>query len=200
MERRVAATTQQQAFNALLFLYRYILLVSIEGLADTIRARRTQRLPVVLTPREVQPLIDELRTPYNLMAGLIYASGLRLNECMNLRVRDLDFERQTITVRSGKGDKDRATLPPPACVRRCSDTFMMSNDSMPRTAGNIGPMSLCPSLWRENTRTPLSSGHGIGFFPPGVFLWFHAAARSIDITCIPQPCKNTYMRLYQSSE
>jgi site-specific recombinase XerD len=112
VERRVSAATQQQAFSALLFLYRYILLVSIEGLADTIRARRTQRLPVVLTPREVQPLIDELRTPYNLMAGLIYASGLRLNECMNLRVRDLDFERQTITVRSGKGDKDRATLPP----------------------------------------------------------------------------------------
>jgi integron integrase len=113
VERRVSAATQQQAFNALLFLYRHILQVPIEGLAETIRARRTQRLPVVLTPREVEGLLDRLRAPYHLMAGIIYASGLRLNECMNLRVRDLDFERQTITVRSGKGGKDRVTLFPP---------------------------------------------------------------------------------------
>lgn len=101
VERRVSAATQQQAFNALLFLYRHILHLSIEGLTETIRARRTQRLPVVLTSREVQCLIGRLRAPYHLMAGIIYASGSRLSECMNLRVRDLDFEQQTITVRSG---------------------------------------------------------------------------------------------------
>ena len=117
VERRVSAATQQQAFNALLFLYRYILLVPIEGLAETIRARRPQRLPVVLTPREVQCLLDRLRAPYHLMAGIIYASGLRLNECLNLRVRDLDFEQQTITVRSGKGGKDRVTLFP-SCLHQ----------------------------------------------------------------------------------
>jgi integron integrase len=113
VERRVSAATQQQAFNALLFLYRYILQVPIDGLAETIRSRRQQRFPVVLTPREVQHLLDRLKEPYHLMAGIIYASGLRLNECLNLRVRDFDFEQQTITVRSGKGDKDRVTRFPP---------------------------------------------------------------------------------------
>ena len=112
VERQVSAATQQQAFNALLFLYRHILQVSIEGLTETIRARRPQRLPVVLTSREIRRLLDRLRAPYHLMAGIIYASGLRLNECLNLRVRDIDFKRQTITVRSGKGGKDRVTLFP----------------------------------------------------------------------------------------
>lgn len=113
VQRRVSAFTQQQAFNALLFLYRHILQVPIEGLAETIRARRPQRLPVVLTRPEVQRLIDRLTGPYHLMACIIYASGLRLSECLNLRVRDIDFEGQIITVRSGKGDKDRITLFPP---------------------------------------------------------------------------------------
>lgn len=84
VERRVSAATQQQAF----------LQVPIEGLAETIRARKPQRLPVVLTPREVQCLIDKLTAPYHLMAGIIYASGLLLSECLNLRVRDLDFEHR----------------------------------------------------------------------------------------------------------
>jgi integron integrase len=113
VERRVTAATQQQAFNAILFLYRHILQVPVEGLAETLRARRSQRLPVILSPREVQRLLDRLSAPYNLMAAIIYASGLRLNECLNLRVRDLDFEQQVIAVRSGKGHKDRATLFPP---------------------------------------------------------------------------------------
>jgi len=113
VERRVAAATQQQAFNALLFLYRHILLVPIEGLAETIPARRPERPPVVLTLREVQRLIGRLAPPYHLMASIIYASGLRLSECLNMRVLDLDFEQQTISVRSGKGDKDRITLFPP---------------------------------------------------------------------------------------
>jgi integron integrase len=113
VERQVSAATQQQAFNALLFMYRHILQVPIDGLAETIRARRPQRLPVVLTPREVQCLIDKLTAPYHLMAGIIYASGLRLRECLNLRIRDLDFEQQVLTVRLGKGGKDRITLFPP---------------------------------------------------------------------------------------
>jgi len=94
-------------------LYRHILLIPIEGLAETVRARRPERLPVVLTLREVQRLIGRLAPPYHLMASIIYASGLRLSECLNMRVLDLDFEQQTISVRSGKGDKDRITLFPP---------------------------------------------------------------------------------------
>ncbi len=113
VQRRVSAATQQQAFNALLFLFRYILQVPIEGLAETIRARRPQRLPVVLAADEIQRLLDQLPRPYRLMAEIIYAAGLRLHECLQLRIQDLDFQGQIITVRSGKGDKDRTSLFPP---------------------------------------------------------------------------------------
>ena len=123
VERRVSAATQQQAFNALLFLFRHILHVPIEGLAETIKARRPQRLPVVLSPSEVRRLIDQLSEPYHLMAGIIYAAGLRLHECLELRVRDLDFEEHTITVGSGKGGKDRVTLFPP-CLHQEADRHL----------------------------------------------------------------------------
>jgi integron integrase len=113
VQRRVSAATQQQAFNALLFLFRYVLQAPIEGLAETIKAHRPRRLPVVLAADEVQRLLDRLPEPYRLMAEIIYAAGLRLHECLQLRVQDLDFQGQIITVRSGKREKDRTSLFPP---------------------------------------------------------------------------------------
>jgi len=137
VERRVSAATQQQAFNALLFLYRYLLNKQVDGLFETIRARRPQHLPVVLTPAEIHSLIDRLEEPYNLMASIIYAAGLRLRECLKLRIPDLDFERQLIIVRSGKGAKARITLFPPCIhermhqhlkkVRRRFDSYRREN-------------------------------------------------------------------------
>jgi len=112
VERRIGASTQNQAFNALLFLYKYVLCVDIGDISDTVRARRKKRLPVVLTRREVSMVIDELNDVYRLMAELIYGSGLRLMECMRLRIQDIDQERGVLIVRSGKGDKDRQTLLP----------------------------------------------------------------------------------------
>ena len=112
VEKRVAAATQQQAFNALLFVYRHVLGRSISGLSETIRARKPQRLPVVLSPTEVGQLIKILPKPYHLMCMIIYGGGLRLSECLALRIRDLDFDEDIITVRSGKGNKDRTTLFP----------------------------------------------------------------------------------------
>jgi integron integrase len=106
----VAASTQNQAFNAILFLYRNVLQVELPQI-DAFRARRPRRLPVVLSPDEVRTLLQRLDGGgglYRLMAELMYGAGLRLMECCRLRVKDIDFDRRQIIVREGKGDKDRA--------------------------------------------------------------------------------------------
>jgi len=115
-ERRVSASTQNQAFNALLFLFRNVLGQSLGGLQDTVRARRGPKLPVVLSQNEVQQLLAAMDGTPKLMAQLIYGAGLRLMECVTLRVKDLDFDQGHVFVRSGKGDKDRSTLLPQSLV------------------------------------------------------------------------------------
>jgi integron integrase len=105
----VAASTQNQALSALLFLYREVLQQDVPWLDAIVRARRPVRLPVVLTRDEVRAVIGQLRGTARLMAILMYGSGLRLLECARLRVKDIDFVRKQIVVRAGKGDKDRVT-------------------------------------------------------------------------------------------
>lgn len=119
-DRHVAPSTQNQAFSALLFLYRHVLDIDL-GPVDALRAHRPPRLPVVLSRAEVRRLlgaIDELRLrdPCALMARLLYGCGLRLIECCRVRVKDVDLERGQLMVREGKGGKDRA-LPLPLAVR-----------------------------------------------------------------------------------
>lgn len=116
VERHVSASTQNQALGALLFLYRNVLGLELTEL-DAVRARRSRRLPVVLSREEVGLLleaIDRLPTeePYGLMARLMYGAGLRLMECCRLRVKDVDFSRRQLVVRQGKGDKDRVVMLP----------------------------------------------------------------------------------------
>ncbi len=112
VEGHVAASTQNQAFSAILFLYKHVLEVEPGHIAGVIRAKRPKRLPVVLTKPEVRLVVRQLDDPYRLMARLMYGSGLRLLECLRLRVKDLDFARRELTVREGKGDKDRVTMLP----------------------------------------------------------------------------------------
>jgi integron integrase len=112
VERKVAISTQNQAFNAILFLFRYILDKKIDDISDTVRAKRNRRLPVVLTKLEIGRLFNEMSGLYLLMAKVIYGCGLRLRECLQLRVKDIDFERNAVIIRSGKGDKDRETVLP----------------------------------------------------------------------------------------
>ncbi len=111
-ERRVAKSTQNQAFNALLFYYRHVLEKEVGSIAQVVRARKGRRLPVVLTYEKVIQLIDALQGVYQLMAQLIYGGGLSLNECFRLRVKDIEFEKNTLMIRGAKGDKDRQTLLP----------------------------------------------------------------------------------------
>ncbi|HEU5195885.1 MAG TPA: integron integrase [Methylomirabilota bacterium] len=111
---KVSASTQNQALNALLFLYRVVLEQELPWLDEVVRARRPQHLPVVLTRDEVRAVLDRLHGVPRLMALLLYGAGLRLLECAQLRVKDIDFTMSQITVRSGKGAKDRVTMLPVA--------------------------------------------------------------------------------------
>ncbi|HEX5012056.1 MAG TPA: integron integrase [Planctomycetota bacterium] len=115
-ERRVAASTQNQALAALLFLYRDVLGQDLPWLDDLVRARRPARLPVVLSREEVAALLATLDGPPRLVATLLYGGGLRLLEALRLRVKDVDFAGHQLVVRSGKGDTDRVTLLPAAAV------------------------------------------------------------------------------------
>ena len=113
-EGRVSASTQNQALNALLFLYHEVLRKKIGLIDGVVRAKRPQRLPVVLTKDEVKRVLDRMNGAPRLMAILLYGAGLRLMECCRLRIKDIDFSRNEIVVRSGKGNKDRYTMLPNA--------------------------------------------------------------------------------------
>ncbi|MFP7723824.1 integron integrase [Lysobacter sp. A3-1-A15] len=107
MRDDVAASTQNQALSALLFLYRQVLDIELPWMESVVRAKRPQRLPVVLTRAEVDRMLALLDGQLWLMAALLYGTGMRLMECVRLRVKDVDFGRSEITVRNGKGGKDR---------------------------------------------------------------------------------------------
>ncbi len=107
---KVSASTQNQALSALLFLYRSVIGREIGALGEVVRARKSHHLPVVMTREEVRSVLRELEGDAWLMASLLYGSGLRLSECLRLRVQDVDFERGEILVRDAKGNKDRVTM------------------------------------------------------------------------------------------
>jgi integron integrase len=112
VHRKVASSTQNQALAALLFLYRDVLGVDLPWLDEVVRAKPSKRLPVVLSRAEVRLLLSNLAGTAHLMSLLLYGAGLRVNECVRLRVMDIELERNQIVVRRGKGDKDRVTLLP----------------------------------------------------------------------------------------
>ena len=114
MERHVSSSTQNQAFNALLFLFRDVLKIAIDDLSQTVRAKRGQRLPVVLSVEEVQEIFKHVEGINLLILQLLYGSGLRLMELARLRVKDIDFSASLVLIRNSKGDKDRTTMLPEA--------------------------------------------------------------------------------------
>ncbi len=112
VQRNVAASTQNQAFSALLFLHRYVLQQPLGDIAGAVRAKQPQRVPVVFTRDEVTSVLEHMEGTLWLASALLYGGGLRLLEGLRLRVKDLDFVRQAVYVRSGKGAKDRITILP----------------------------------------------------------------------------------------
>ncbi|MCC6556077.1 MAG: phage integrase N-terminal SAM-like domain-containing protein [Polyangiaceae bacterium] len=112
VERRISASTQNQALCAIVFLYKRVLELDMPDLVGLERARRPAHLPAVLSRRDGVALLDKLVPPFRLMGEILYGSGLRLQECLALRVKDIDIERHQIMIRRGKGHHDRAALLP----------------------------------------------------------------------------------------
>ena len=112
VNEKVSASTQNQALSALLFLYRYVIGRRLGDLGEVVRARKPRRLPMVMTRDEVTAVLSQLRGEKWLMASLMYGTGLRLMECLRLRVQDVDFSANLILVRDGKGNKDRRVMLP----------------------------------------------------------------------------------------
>ncbi len=110
VNRRVSPSTQNQALQAILFLYKNVLEMDLPWLDDVVRAKPKQRVPVVLSKTETQAMLAHCNGEASLPAHLLYASGLRSMECLRLRVGDLDLSRRTVRVHAGKGNKDRVTV------------------------------------------------------------------------------------------
>jgi integron integrase len=121
IEGSVAASTQNQALSALLFLYKEVLQRELAFIGGVVRVKRPPKLPVVLAPAEVRAVLAQLKGAYRLMAELLYGSGLRLLECLRLRVKDVDFEYLHIVVRDSKGGRDRRTMLPVSVVPALRD-------------------------------------------------------------------------------
>jgi len=121
VQGKVSASTQNQAFFALLFLYRDVLRIHLPKIENVHRAKRPEHLPVVFTPTEAKAVLGNLSGVPFLVASLLYGAGLRLTEALRLRVKDVDFETMQITVRDGKGAKDRATILPKSVAGQLKD-------------------------------------------------------------------------------
>jgi integron integrase len=169
-EREVAVSTQNQALNALLFLYREVLGVPMMA-GDFVRVRRPPGVPTVLTREEVRELLDAMSGTYQLMARLLYGTGLRLLEMLRLRVKDLDFARGQIVVRAGKGAKDRVTMLPEALRE---------------------PLQKHLAWVRQQHQRDLVEGFGTVFLPPGLERKYPQAGREWGWQWVfPSACLST---------
>jgi integrase len=166
VEKNVSPSTQNQALAALLFLYQEVLHKPLERRIDAVRAKKRHRLPVVMSKAEVARLIVGLPENYHLMAKLLYGSGLRLMECVRLRVKDVDFDQHQLIVRDGKGGKDRDTLLPDSlCAplrRQLRYAKALHDNDLERGSTGASPY-LTP--WNANIQTPAESGAGNMSFP-----------------------------------
>jgi integron integrase len=141
LQKQVAASTQNGALNALVFLYRQVLKQPLPELGAIERAKRPGRIPTVLTAEEVKAVLAQLSGLPWLMASLLYGAGLRLMECLRLRVKDIDFAYSQITVRDGKGEQDRVTMLPqivvPALQRHLGKVKLMHAEDLETGCGDV---------------------------------------------------------------
>jgi integrase len=150
---RLSASTQNQAFNALIFLYKAVLDRDVGQISGVVRADRPRRLPVVLTHEEVARLFAQLDGVVLLLCRLLYGSGLRLLESLHMRVKDVDFQRLEIAVRDGKGGKDRMTMLPATCKQELLDHLERVRDQHREDLGRgLGRAPLPDALARKYRR------------------------------------------------
>src|SRR5437867_4047754 len=161
---RVAASTQNQALSALLFLYREVLGRDVGELDQLVRAKRPARLPVVLSRAEVKAVLGRLGGTTWLVASLLYGSGLRLLECLRLRVKDVDPGRNTILVRSGKGDRDRVTVFPVVVKGALEAHLKQVRRLWESDLADRASRSCCRTRWPGGIPTRGGGGRGSGCF------------------------------------
>jgi site-specific recombinase XerD len=170
VNRSVAAATQNQAMNALVFLYTRVLNHALQGRINAVRADKKINVPVVMTREEVASAISLIDGTAQLVAKLLYGSGLRIMEAVRLRVQDIDFQMKPLTVRSGKGDKDRFTIFPATLT-----PLLQNNLAGVRTlhqkdlAQGHGKGATCLRRWIASIPMPPRSGAGRMSSPPGTF-------------------------------
>ena len=167
VSRRVAASTQKQAFNAILFLYRHVLNKEIDNLEGAFKAKVKRRIPTVLTLEEAGSIFTKLSGRTRLMAELIYGSGMRLNECLNLRIKDLDFQRGSILVRSGKGNKDRLTVLPANLKDEMLDQFKYAEKLYKKDREDNIEGVMLPSALERKFRNASKEWQWFWVFPAG---------------------------------
>lgn len=165
-EGHVAASTQNQALSALLFLYKEVLKQELGWLDAVERAKRPVRLPVVLAKNEVRKIFSNMLGTHRLMAQLLYGSGLRLMECVRLRVKDVDFAYAHIVVRDGKGAKDRITVLPINLVQPLRRHLLKVKAQHEEDLERAMAVFIYQQHWTGNIRTRLGSGAGNMYFLP----------------------------------
>ena len=183
VRERVAASTQNQALNALLFLYREILGVELPWLDDLVRAKRPQHLPTVLTRDEVRTVIDRVDGVPRLIALLLYGAGLRLLECCRLRIKDLDFTTNQITIRGGKGGKDRLTMFPGVVKDDLAKHLERVRRSTSATSATAPAGSSCHGRSLGSIRMQAASGPGSGCSPRRASTWTATPASAAVTIC-----------------
>ena len=152
---RVAASTQRQALSAILFLYRDVLKLDPPWTDDIVRARQPKRLPTVLSKEEVAALLTHLDGTVQLIVMLLYGTGMRILECLRLRIQDIDFDLGSVNIRNGKGQKDRTTLLPDACRRRLQDHLISVRETHEKDlAEGFGRVHLPEALARKYPSAP----------------------------------------------
>ncbi|MDD4873139.1 MAG: integron integrase [Kiritimatiellae bacterium] len=148
--RRVAASTQNQALCSLVFFWKHVLGIELGELGSFEYAKMPKRMPVVLTKQEVDKVLGRLEGSFGLMAGLLYGAGLRLMECVRLRVKDIDFDKRQIMVRDGKGEKDRITVLPDKYAGPLKEHLLRVKELFESdTKAGVGHVYIWPSLERK---------------------------------------------------
>jgi integron integrase len=158
VEGNVSAATQKQALNAIIFLYKYVLDINIGEELEPVRAKRQKRLPVVMTVEEVREVLKNMQGPHKFMAQILYGCGLRLLECVRLRVHDIDFGNNIIYVRSGKGGKDRTTVLPKKIIKEFENQI---------------------SRVKEIHKEDLEAGYGEVYLPEGLSRKYKSAGKKL---------------------
>jgi integron integrase len=182
----VAASTQNQALAAVLFLYEHVLERPLDRVEGVVRARKPKRLPVVLTRDEVDAILAQLDGAPRLVCMLLYGSGMRLLEGLGLRVKDLDFGRGEITVRQGKGQKDRVTMLPGALFQPLQDHLgRVREQHAADLKSGLGQAPLPDALARKYPM-PTASGAGNGYFPLRATTLTELRESGIVTTCTNQ--------------